>query len=253
MNQNPNDGPQSPVYEIDSFLMVGQSNMCGRGYIEEVEPIVNPDCFMLRNGRWLEMSEPINVDRPVRDAQYKSGVCLAASFADSYARTFGRKIGLIPCADGGTRADEWMPGDVLFDHAVMQAGLARRSSELKGILWHQGESNARTGDLSGYESELYFVLKQFRTALGRPDLPIVVGEISRSITAPWWVPNDHAFDDINRIIRTVAADLGNCAVVSVDGLEIQKDGLHFSAKALRTLGLRYFDAYRQLIGGSRSA
>ena len=45
--------------------MLGQSNMAGRGDFGEVEEINNPLCYMLRNGRWQPMSEPINPDRHV--------------------------------------------------------------------------------------------------------------------------------------------------------------------------------------------
>ena len=37
---------------VDSFLMIGQSNMAGRGDIGTVEPILDPDLLMLRNCRW---------------------------------------------------------------------------------------------------------------------------------------------------------------------------------------------------------
>lgn len=36
--------------EIESFLMIGQSNIAGRGEFGEVEAIENDDCFMLRMG-----------------------------------------------------------------------------------------------------------------------------------------------------------------------------------------------------------
>ena len=49
--------------KIHSFLMMGQSNMAGRADFNEVEKIENSLCFMLRMGNWVEMSEPINVDR----------------------------------------------------------------------------------------------------------------------------------------------------------------------------------------------
>jgi hypothetical protein len=39
-------------HTVKSFLMIGQSNMAGRGYLHEVKPIVNERIVMLRNGRW---------------------------------------------------------------------------------------------------------------------------------------------------------------------------------------------------------
>ena len=67
---------------MKAFLMIGQSNMAGRGDFGEVPPIENPNCFMLRNGRWIPMSEPINPDRSPF-IYFHSGIGLAASFADA--------------------------------------------------------------------------------------------------------------------------------------------------------------------------
>ena len=106
--------------------------MAGRGDLTPENALAPSDCFMLRMGRWQPLHEPINPDRP------ESGASLAASFAEQYSREVA-PIGLIPCADGGTSITEWQRGDLLFDHAVMQAKLAARTSKLTGILWHQGE------------------------------------------------------------------------------------------------------------------
>ena len=46
-----------------SFLMIGQSNMAGRGFVHEAEPIQNSKLHVLRNGRWQPMSVPVNYDR----------------------------------------------------------------------------------------------------------------------------------------------------------------------------------------------
>ena len=45
---------------IKSVLMLGQSKMAGRGFINEVHPIYNERIQMLRNGRWQMMTEPNN-------------------------------------------------------------------------------------------------------------------------------------------------------------------------------------------------
>ena len=77
-----NDGLHEAAQGIRSFLLVGQSNMAGRGDLTPENTITAPDCFMLRMGRWQPMSEPINVDRAVAEgAVPRSGANLAASFA----------------------------------------------------------------------------------------------------------------------------------------------------------------------------
>ena len=148
------DGLHEAAQGIRSFLLVGQSNMAGRGDLTPENTITAPDCFMLRMGRWQPMSEPINVDRAVAEgAVPRSGANLAASFAAQLQKETGAKIGLIPCADGGTRISQWQPGEVLFDHAVFQAKLAMRTSVLTAILWHQGESDCLAPEqLEAYKS-----------------------------------------------------------------------------------------------------
>ena len=51
-----NDGLHEAAADIHSFLLVGQSNMAGRGDLTKENAITAPDCFMLRMGRWQEMS-----------------------------------------------------------------------------------------------------------------------------------------------------------------------------------------------------
>ncbi len=239
------DGMQDIKAKITSFLMVGQSNMAGRGDLGDVEPIANPLCHMLRMGRWQPMQEPINPDRGVFGIEFPSGVGLAASFADAFAKEYGCAVGLIPCADGGTRVRQWMPGEILFDHAVMMTSLAKRTSRLGGILWHQGESDCMQFDPKQYKEDLIHMLTSLRAALSAAELPLVIGEISEEITERWKVGS--APKEMNRLLHTVAAELPHCAIVSVAGLSLKPDGIHFDARSARELGRRYFSAYKSLL------
>jgi len=232
--------------EIASFLLMGQSNMAGRGHIGEVPAIHNPHCFMTRNGRWQPMSEPINPDRAIFEGTFRSGVGLSASFADSYATLYNTDIGLIPCADGGTSIAQWMPGEVLYDHALFQAKLAMRTSTLKGILWHQGENDCTPEKLAVYKDKLITMLTSFRHDLGIADLPIVVGEISTSSYEDPTVIDPHAVT-MNRLIAEVAAELPHCALVRCAELPLQDDRIHFSAASYRILGIRYREALETIL------
>jgi hypothetical protein len=224
---------------IRSFLMIGQSNMAGRGEFRDVEPIENPDCFMLRMGRWQQMYEPINPDRDIFKIKYHSGVSLAASFADELQKLSGDRIGLIPCADGGTSIDQWMPGEVLFDHAVMMTRLAMRSSTFSGFLWHQGEADSYEGKLEVYQEKFITMISAMRRELGAEDLPVIIGELSEDIER-LEKPN---IIKMNENFHKIASVLPHCAVVSSKGLTLKDDRLHFNAVSLREFGKRYFHAY----------
>ena len=120
---------------MHSFLLIGQSNMAGRGFLTETVEIDTTGIYILRNGRWQGFFRPINPDRN------KSGANLAERFAELYVQKHNEAVGLICCADGGTTLAQWMPGELLYDNAVFHAKLAMRTSSLAGILWHQGESD----------------------------------------------------------------------------------------------------------------
>ncbi len=48
---------------MKTFLMIGQSNMAGRGRLDEAEPIDDPLCRTFRMAKFRKMNEPVNVDR----------------------------------------------------------------------------------------------------------------------------------------------------------------------------------------------
>lgn len=227
---------------MKSFLLIGQSNMAGRGDFSEVPEIVNENCFMLRNGRWILMNEPINPDRAIFSF-YHSGRGLSASFADKYAKHFNEKTGLIPCADGGTSLAEWMPGEILFDNAVNNALFAMRTSEIAGILWHQGEHDSiHESDAKTYKERFLKMITTLRGKLGNNNIPVVVGELGEFIKnynngIMKWA------DTVNEALIKISSELNNCSVASSKGLVHRGDGLHFNSASYRIFGERYFEAY----------
>ena len=233
------------VQLLDSVLMIGQSNMAGRGDFGQVRPIRNPLCYMLRMGRWQPMCEPVNPDRAIFDGKFRSGISLAASFADSYARCYERPIGLIPCADGGTKLEQWMPGQILYDHAVLQTKLAMRTSDLKAILWHQGESDCQCDDdVQTYAVRFREMITHLRSDLGMQDLPLVIGQIPHAIGESWKTEGRET--RLNEILQQLAREIPSCAIASSAGLTLKPDGVHFDSVSCRELGNRYFAAYQAL-------
>ena len=240
------DGLSKNTNKITSFLMIGQSNMAGRGDFGDIEPINNSLCHMLRMGRWQKMSEPINPDRAIFSSEFHSGINLCASFADQYARHFHEGIGLIPCADGGTSISQWQPGEVLFDHAVLMTKLAMRSSNFGGILWHQGESDCKELNISRYKERAIRMITEIRRALDAENLPFIFGELAEDISDRWNLGDYPAH--MNSIFREMQREIPNCRLVSSKGLSLKPDGIHFNSASLREFGNRYFNAYLELLG-----
>lgn len=225
---------------MHSILLIGQSNMAGRGYASEVEPIYNDNIKVLRNGRWRPLYVPVNPDRDT------AGINLAESFADLYARDKGVTVGLIPCADGGTCLDQWQIGSLLFDHACYMAELASRTSTIAAVLWHQGESDCGEDRYPVYEQKLSVIMEAFRKKLGLYDVPFLVGGLGdylKNYKSPVTSTN---YVHINAALQHYASTHPMTGFVPADGLTANPDNLHFSAKSLREFGVRYYEKFLDL-------
>lgn len=226
---------------IHSFLMIGQSNMAGRGFLKEVAPVYDEHIKMLRNGRWQTMFEPINYDRP------NSGIGLAASFAAAWRlKNKDGEIGLIPCADGGTSLDDWTVGGALFEHAVNQARLAQRTSTLDGILWHQGESDCLPGKVSAYTEKLSVIMNALRQELNTPGIPLITGGLGDFLGGGMFGEYFRLYPQVNQALQEFARTQPHCYFVTASGLTANPDGLHFNAASQRIFGIRYFSAFDNL-------
>jgi len=224
---------------IHSFLLIGQSNMAGRGFLLEATEVDTSRIKILRNGRWQPMYRPVNPDRCT------SGVCLAESFAEAYAKKHDVDVGLIPCADGGTEIRQWLPGSLLYDHAVCQAKLAQRTSTIAGVLWHQGESDCVEDRIAPYEERLRHVITSIRKDLDLNDVPFIMGELGEFLSEHE-AAFLHNFPAINHVIRSFDDTEHRIGIVSAKGLGSNADKLHFSSDALHEFGLRYFEVFEAL-------
>ncbi len=227
---------------MDAVLLIGQSNMAGRGIVGDVPEIDHRGrMFMLRNGCWQPMSEPINPDRAVHvkeRSQGRSGVSLAASFASEYVDTYDSDIGLIPCAYGSSSLDDWREDGTLYEYAVMNTRLALRTSRLRGILWHQGESDSKSIHLvNTYAERFERMINALKRDVGATNIPVVLGEITRKLER-------YPFSkEMNDVLHGIAASAPSYDIALSEGLEIGPDNMHYTAASYRLLGERYFQAY----------
>ncbi len=225
---------------MHSFLLIGQSNMAGRGFLNEAPDIDTSHIYTLRNGRWQNMFRPINPDRSF------SGVNLAESFAQGYAKKHNVDVGLICCADGGTSLDQWKPGELLFDNAVYQAKLACRTSEIVGILWHQGEADCDEELYSTYQPRFEAMMSELRKQLDLYDVPFILGGLGDFLEVCSLDPKLKNYIHVNNALKNIAANNKMTGFVSAEGLTANPDNLHFNAASLYTFGLRYLEKFESL-------
>jgi hypothetical protein len=221
------------------YLLIGQSNMAGRGALDSESKFVHPQILMLDSqNHWVVATDPVHYDKP------KSvGVGPAISFAKGMLGNNKKiKIGLVPCALGGSPIKVWQPGAVYlnvfhpYDDALRRTKLAMKQGVLKGIIWHQGESDNDSLHAAIYMEKLKALIERLRKDLHQPDLPFVAGEIGYFNKAHY----------INGVINQLPELVSKTAVVSAKGLTDKGDGLHFDAPSARELGKRYAEAMKRL-------
>ncbi|MBQ4199910.1 MAG: hypothetical protein II649_08500, partial [Kiritimatiellae bacterium] len=226
--------------DMDIYLLVGQSNMAGRGILTAANRVNTDRIFKLdAQGKWQVADEPIHFDKKA------AGAGLAASFARTMAdKDKNVKIGLVPCAVGGTGIDRWIESGDLWSNAVARTRIALKNGMLKGILWHQGEHDATPAKASEWGKKVEAMVKAFRREFG--DVPFVAGELG------WYLDGFRAkcgkllWREINAQLHSLENKIPKFQTVSAKGLGANKDKLHFNTAALREFGRRYAEAFEEM-------
>lgn len=220
---------------------MGQSNMAGRGNLEDVPALNHSDIHMWRDSQWMPAEEPLHTDKPKM-----AGIGLGMSFAyEAVTKMDISPVGLVPCAVGGTPLSRWMPGEDLYETAVNAAKAALEYGGLAGILWHQGEHDSCYDELSATYGERFTeMVSTLRRELGGSDVPFISGELGYFLTKREGIPY---FERVNNTLRELVSVIPNYAFASADGLKDKGDSLHFDALSLREFGLRYAKAYQGVI------
>ncbi|PQO40708.1 sialate O-acetylesterase [Blastopirellula marina] len=235
-----------PKEKFHLFLLVGQSNMAGRGKVTPADQTANPKVLMFdQTGNWVPAVDPLHFDKPK-----VVGVGLGRTFGLEIAQDNPDvTIGLIPCAVGGSPIASWEPGALdkatkthPYDDAMKRAHQALQAGELKGILWHQGESDSSPEKAKVYEEKLHALIARFRRELNAPDVPFIAGQMGQFSERPW----NEAKQKVDQVHQDLPNNVPHTAFVSSDGLKHKGDNVHFDAESYRELGRRYAKAYREL-------
>ena len=220
------------VYKkMQTVLLLGQSNMSGRGDLDTVEKIYDPRIYMMRNYEFVTMVEPIHLAA-------RGGAGIGATFAKAFVETFDCELGLVPCAVGGTSLADWAVGGELYNEAIKCAKAALETSEICAILWHQGESDQNN---TQYASQLHVIFDAMIEELGldADKLVIVTGELFGTRS-----------DAVHRPqLELLGNAYKNYGIASSDGLKVFDVTTHFDAPSIRVFGYRYFNIFYNCIVG----
>jgi len=251
---------QDPNFWI--FLCFGQSNMAGQAPIEEQDLNVND--------RYLSMATTDGTDRKL--GTWRKAVpplCRADAHlgpADWFGRTLldvvpdGVRIGIVSVAVEGCpitffdkdknaaliakEERDWMNGILdqygrdPYQRLLSMAKTAAKDGVIKGILLHQGETDAYNDEWRKEVRKIYRDLQQ-ELQFDSTAVPLLVGEVVRK-------EYNGICGHANPTINDIENHYPNTYVVSSEGCLPSDDNLHFSSEGYRMMGrhyaLRYLEA-----------
>ncbi len=246
--------------EYDIYLLIGQSNMAGRGALleEDMEQI---------EGVWLldgkdkptPAANPLNIYSTVRKGADMQKMGPGYSFARKIASETGRPILLVVNALGGSSIGMWKKSaDLiqdkssigynerqLFEEIIVRARHAKKYGEIKGILWHQGEANARAKLIPYYLPALQQIVKDLRTELDIVSAPFIAGQLGT------WGKNTENHTMFNEMITAISSSIPNSSYVSSEGCTPLSDNIHFDRESQLVMGERYADKILEMVYGKQ--
>lgn len=243
-------------YEV--FVVAGQSNGDGRGRAADLTgplakwakpqddvliayscsklrgPVLTSDGFQPLRPVW---SVAPGKDKPTKlpGGTFGPEVAFGRGMADHLK---GKSVALIKFAEGGTSlAKDWNPDakDRLYPAFLdftkgALKGLKDKGHTytLRGMIWHQGESDAGL-TAEEYQKALAAFVARVRRDLDTPDLPFGVGEVY----------DNGKRDAVRAAQKATAEKVKGVFFVPADGLRTFDGGTHFDAASQIELGGRF--------------
>lgn len=248
----------SAFAEWSVFLLMGQSNMAGMAATPgEIDKEENPQVRVLAYtncsspsriaDEWYVASPPLhNCTEGVGPGDWFAKTLIKEGYSDT--------IALVPVAVSGASIDlfrkdyafsSFFLTSLPFNNAtgagynwiIKRLEKALQKGKLKGILFHQGESDCSAwgGNPNTWLDRVKGVYDNIITDLNIDyKVPFIAGELSRTKTD---------FNQMNPLINQFPDIISNAVVVSSENLSRGSDDIHFTTESQRTFGERYATAY----------
>lgn len=142
---------------------------------------------------------------------------------------------LVPTAKGATQIDEWQPGTPLFETMIRRTRDAQLISKgtIGALIFWQGESDYVDEEHANVWAEKFTTMaRAFRARVG--NVPIVYVQIARTGANG---PDVQGFRDTLRA-NQATVNLPYCKMVSLDGLDADHLGEHFTSHGYAVIAER---------------
>ena len=238
--------------QLDLYLLLGQSNMKGRGVMPP-DPMKNPRIINmhLKTDDWYLARHPLHLTGSPEtfkghdNAGVGPGLAFAEVLAEKYPKS---RIGLVPCAVGGSAMSRWTRDGPLYKNAIRRAKLALSAgpegkTRLRGAIWLQGEADSREGRIEVYADALSKMIEVLRSDLGVKDLPFIACTIGE-MRAPAVMQ-----ERMNRILLDLPPRTNHTGCVDARDLTTHiGDSVHFDTAAQEQIGQRFAHEFLRIVG-----
>lgn len=212
-----------------------------------------------------------------KDLEY---IGLGLSFAKAALANTSQDIVLVPAAWSGSAfcsntddpPGQWnselsgnpeLGNTWMYERAIQRTNIALNETGgiLRGILWHQGESDANERCAGVYQENMEKLIANLRLNIqadqrggvarqADSNIPFVVGTMSRGSDERWDLSDftgpKQIIDDVHKLLPSQVPHVGlsnNDDLVPANGYSCGNSScIHFGAQALREIGNRYYAA-----------
>ena len=247
------------------YLCIGQSNMEGQGQIYAADKEVDERFLMMspisygerEAGVWEKAVPPI--------CRYDTGLCPADYFGRKLLENLPQeaRVGVINVSVAGCGIDTFHPENYAgylkswaveawqtqrveaydsnpLGKLIGAARLAQESGVIRGILLHQGETDAYNDQwLTKVERIYEYILGEL--GLNAEEVPLLAGEVVGA-------DQGGVCAGANTTINKLPQKISTAYVISSKGCKAGSDNLHFTSAGYRELGRRYGDKALELLG-----
>ncbi|SIR32229.1 sialate O-acetylesterase [Maribacter ulvicola] len=245
-------GCSKETEETHIFILMGQSNMAGYGELLPKDKILVNKVFMIPTiatepYAWQPASHPLH--NRLSSDRFGLGLPFAKEYLKSHPNV---TIKLIPVAWGGAAIDDLNKGTKTYNDAVKKALFAENEGIIKGVLWHQGESDTVNEELANsYEDKLHQLIIDLRSDLNKPKLAFIVGNLAEF----YGTGKDHnskerlkKIDQVKKALRDLPTKVEYTGFAeSSDCKSIDHHMVHFDRESYILLGKRYAQEFENLI------
>ena len=257
-------GQAAPDPNFHIYLLLGQSNMQGTADIQSQDRNINNlrvRTLQSENGcsgqNWT-YGQWRTAEPPQVRCNQEGGLGPGDTFGHTMAANTDESItiGLVGGAYGGAKIEYFLPncgGDCTppyggisgapdngtggYKWVLDLAQKAQTEGVIKGIIFHQGESNSGQSNWPNLVNQYVTALRN-DLGLSADELPFIAGEL----------PYTGCCSSHNTLVRQIPNAVQNGHVVTAEGgLNDKGDGLHWNSAAVREMGRRYANKMLTLV------